>query len=153
ARSRLDLVRERQADVPAVAKKFLNGRKIARRADDQDFADARQHQRRQRIVDRRLIIHRQELLAHRPRQGRQPRPTSPRENDSFHLVPLRGRCRAASYYPILSRRQRRFWLRARRQTVPSVEAPEVDKRGRASATGAPGGLRACEAPKRWLFSA
>ena len=40
---------------------------IPRRRDDQEFADAGRHQRRERIVDHRFVVYRQQLLALRQR--------------------------------------------------------------------------------------
>ena len=60
---RLLLVAEAHARAAAVAEQLLEARQVARRGDDQDLADARQHQRRQRVIDRRLVVDGQELLA------------------------------------------------------------------------------------------
>ena len=49
---RLHRVGEPQAELRAVAEQLLDQRQVARRADDQDLADAGQHQHRQRVVDR-----------------------------------------------------------------------------------------------------
>jgi hypothetical protein len=52
-----------QAPLAAVAQQLLKARRVLRRADDQDVADARQHQGAERVVDHRLVVHRQQLLA------------------------------------------------------------------------------------------
>ena len=58
------------------------------RTDDQDIADARQHQGRERIVDHRFIINRQHLLADNLRQRIQAGPASTCQNNAFHLNSL-----------------------------------------------------------------
>ena len=57
-----------QVDAPlaAVAQQLLEARGVLRRGDDQDVADAGQHQRGQRVVDHRLVVDRQQLLGDRP---------------------------------------------------------------------------------------
>ena len=62
-------VGEVDAPVAAVAQQALEQRQVVRGGDDQDVADARQHQRRQRIVDHRLVVDRQELLADHAGRG------------------------------------------------------------------------------------
>src|SRR5207244_3530539 len=62
---RLDLVGQGQPDLAAVAEELLDARRVARRADDEDVTDAREHQHRQRIIDDRLVVDRQQLLADR----------------------------------------------------------------------------------------
>ena len=47
--------------------------KIRRRRDHEEVANAREHQRRERVVDHRLVVHGQQLLAHDERQRMQPR--------------------------------------------------------------------------------
>ena len=71
----LVLDRERKLDppLPAVAEQALELLDLFRSGDDQEFADAGQHQRRQRIVDQRLVVDRQQLLRGRQRQRIEPR--------------------------------------------------------------------------------
>jgi hypothetical protein len=47
----------------AVAQQHFEARRVLRRGNDQHVADAGQHQRAQRVVDHRLVVHRQQLLA------------------------------------------------------------------------------------------
>ena len=47
----------------AVAEQTLELRRVLRGRDDEDFADTRKHERRQRVVDHRLVVDRHELLA------------------------------------------------------------------------------------------
>ena len=47
----------------AIAEQAAELRQVVRRRDHQDVADAGQHQHRQRIVDHRLVVDRQQLLA------------------------------------------------------------------------------------------
>ena len=57
---------------------------LVRRGDHQDLADARQHERRQRVVDHRLVVDRQQLLAHRERERMQPRAGAAGQDDPLH---------------------------------------------------------------------
>jgi hypothetical protein len=84
ARGFLDRVLEPHPPVRAVAQQVLEQRHVLGRGDDQDVADPRQHQGADRIIDHRLVVDRQQLLADRPGQGVQPRAGSAGENDAFH---------------------------------------------------------------------
>ena len=68
-RRRLDLILQMQAVLAAVAQQRLKARGVRGGGNDQNVLDARQHQRRQRIVDHRLVIDGQQLLGcdHRQR--------------------------------------------------------------------------------------
>ena len=70
-----------------IAQQLLKPRRVLRRRDHQDLPNPRQHQRRQRIVDHRLVIHRQQLLGHRLRHRMQPRPRAARKNNPLHREP------------------------------------------------------------------
>ena len=59
---------------------------ILRRRDDQDVADARQHQRRQRVVDHRLVVDRQQLLGDDERQRMEAGAGPAGEEYPFHLA-------------------------------------------------------------------
>ena len=52
----------------------------------QDVADAGQHQRAERVVDHRLVVHRQQLLADRERRRMQPRAGAAGEDDAFAVA-------------------------------------------------------------------
>ena len=71
-RAGLHAVADVHAPLAAVAEQGLEARRVLRRADQQDVADAGQHQRGQRVVDHRLVVHRQQLLAQRQRGRVQP---------------------------------------------------------------------------------
>ena len=66
-------VLEREAEPRAVAQQPLERRLVVRRGDDQDLPDPGQHQHRQRVVDHRLVVDRQQLLGDRRGQRMQPR--------------------------------------------------------------------------------
>src|SRR5688500_4576941 len=83
-RLRLRLVAEAHAEVRAVPEQLLDARQIARRADDQHLADAGEHQCAERVVDRRLVVDGQELLADAARQRIQPRPRAACQDDALH---------------------------------------------------------------------
>ena len=70
--TRLLGIGERDAPAAAVSEQRLEAWSLFRRGDDQDVADAGQHQRRQRVVDHRLVVDRQQLLADRPGDRMQP---------------------------------------------------------------------------------
>ena len=52
--------------------------------DDQDLADARQHQHGERVVDHRLVVDRQQLLADDQRDRIQPRAGAAGQDDALH---------------------------------------------------------------------
>ena len=60
----------------------LKGLLFMRRIDDQDIANAGHHQRGQRIVDHRLVVHRQQLLRHDVRHRVEPRARPAGEDDA-----------------------------------------------------------------------
>ncbi len=74
-----------QAPLRAVAEEVAEHRQVARGGDDQDLADAGQHERRQRVEDHRLVVDRQHLLRHDMRHGMEPRAASARQDDAAHV--------------------------------------------------------------------
>ena len=52
-----------QAPLAAVAQQLFKARRVLRGADDEDVADARQHEGAERVVDYGLGVHRQQLLS------------------------------------------------------------------------------------------
>ena len=83
--SGLGLHRVLQVEAPAlaVAQQLLEARRVLRRADDQDLADAGQHQHAERVVDHRLVVDRHQLLADRQRGRMQPGAGASGEDDAF----------------------------------------------------------------------
>ena len=79
----LNRVANRDAQPAAVAQQPLETADVLRRRDQQDVANARQHQHRQRIVDHRLVVDGQELLADGPRDGVEPGAGAAGQNDSL----------------------------------------------------------------------
>ncbi|MNZ90986.1 hypothetical protein D3C78_1099590 [compost metagenome] len=75
------------AELATIAEKSLERADIVRRADQQDFADAGEHQYRQRVIDHRLIVDGQQLLGYAPGNGVQPGTGAAGEDDAFHEVP------------------------------------------------------------------
>ena len=55
-------VGELEAEVGAVAEQFFKEREIGGGGDDEDLANAGEHQDRQRVIDHRFIVNRHELL-------------------------------------------------------------------------------------------
>ena len=74
-----------QAQVGAVTEELLEEREIGRRGDDEDLADAGEHEDRQRVIDHRLVVDGHELLAHRDRQREETRAGAAREDDAFAI--------------------------------------------------------------------
>ena len=62
-RTRLYCIGQVNAKLRAIAKQFFKARCIIRRRNNQDILNACQHQCRQRIINHRFIINRQQLLA------------------------------------------------------------------------------------------
>src|SRR6185436_8654756 len=83
---RLRLRRPREADpeLRAVAEQALEAVLLVRRRDHQDLADARQHQRRERVVDHRLVVDGDELLRYAERDRVQARARAAGEDDALH---------------------------------------------------------------------
>ena len=82
-------VGQTHAEVGAVAQQALEVGQIRRRRDDEDVADARHHEDRQRVVDHGLVVHGQQLLAGDRGERVQARARSAREDDAFHAKPFR----------------------------------------------------------------
>ena len=83
-RARLHGMVKRKAPPAPVAEELPEVWAGPGRRDHQDVPDPGQHQYAQRVVDQRLVVHRQELLAHRARHGVEPRAFAPGENDALH---------------------------------------------------------------------
>ena len=82
----LDGIGNGHAEIRAIAKQPGIIVEIVRRGDDQDVADASQHQHRHRIIDHRLVIDRQQLLVHRQCRWMQARARAACQNNSFHCI-------------------------------------------------------------------
>ena len=80
---RLDGVGDRDPELAAVPQQPLEPADVVGRRDQQHVADAGEHQRRQRIVDHRLVVDRQELLAHRAGDGVEPRAGAAGQDDAL----------------------------------------------------------------------
>src|SRR5262245_60204233 len=66
-RTWLNFISEMQAQLRAIAEETMKLRAILWSSDDQNFADTSQHQSRERVIDHRLVIDGQQLLADRHR--------------------------------------------------------------------------------------
>ena len=73
----------RQTPLAAILEQRLEPRAIRRGCDDENLAYAGEHQGRQRVVDHRLVVDRQELLADRQGDWVEPCTSSARENIPF----------------------------------------------------------------------
>src|SRR5207253_11139244 len=69
--ARLHLVLDAEAYVAAVAEQPLKRALVLGRGNDQDVADPGEHERRERVVDHRLVVDRDELFAHREGQRKE----------------------------------------------------------------------------------
>src|SRR5206468_2271506 len=83
-RPRLHVVHDAEPELTAVAEQALKRRLVFRRRNDEDVPDAGEHQRRERVVNHRLVVDRDELLAESQGQRIEPCPRTAREDDAFH---------------------------------------------------------------------
>mgnify|MGYP000172639273 CR=1 FL=1 len=81
----LDGVLQREAPLAAVAQQLLKAWRVLRGADDEDVADARQHEGAERVVDHGLVVHRQQLLADGQGGRVQARARAAGQDDAFAL--------------------------------------------------------------------
>ena len=77
-------VGEVHAVARAVPEQALEVGQVGRRGDDQDVADARQHEGGQRVVDHGLVVDRQQLLGGHERERVQAGAGTAGEDDAFH---------------------------------------------------------------------
>lgn len=70
----------------AVPEQALEVGQVRRRGDDQDVADARQHEGGQRVVDHGLVVDRQQLLGGHERERVQAGAGPAGEDDAFHNI-------------------------------------------------------------------
>jgi hypothetical protein len=82
------------APLRAVAQQGLEQGLLVRRVDHQHLADAGEHQHAQRVVDHRLVVHRQQLLADALRDRIQARAGAAGEHDALARAhaPCPSRC-------------------------------------------------------------
>ena len=85
-RTRLLGVGQVDAVARAVPEQALEVGQVGRRGDDQDVADARQHEGGQRVVDHGLVVDRQQLLGGHERERVQARAGPAGEDDAFHNI-------------------------------------------------------------------
>ena len=83
--ARLLGVGEVHAVARAVPEQALEVGEVRRRGDDQDVADARQHECAERVVDHGLVVDRQQLLGGHERERVQARAGPAGEDDAFHI--------------------------------------------------------------------
>ena len=78
-RAGLHRIVDLHAPAAAIAEQALKGGLVHGRGDNQHLANSRQHQRAQRVIDHRFVIHRQQLFAHRLGDRVQPRAAAARQ--------------------------------------------------------------------------
>src|SRR5262249_47080572 len=127
----LDRERKLDAPLPPVAKQALELVDLLGCRDDQQLADASEHQRRQRVIDQRLVIDWQQLFRLDSVKRIGPFPPPPRQDDPLpsHSFPM---CCEPKVVSLVARRsrhlktlfagRRRFadWL-ARAPRVPAID--------------------------------
>src|SRR3546814_14235651 len=64
-RTGLYCIAETHAPTRAVPKKLLTCRDIASRGNDQNLTDPGKHRRTDRVIDNRLVVHRDQMLSYR----------------------------------------------------------------------------------------
>ncbi|MNT44703.1 hypothetical protein D3C72_1812430 [compost metagenome] len=84
-RARLHGVLDIHAPLRAIAQQLLEQGLLVRGVDDQHFTDTRQHQHAERVVDHRLVIDRQQLLADAFGDRVQARARAARQDDALAL--------------------------------------------------------------------
>ena len=72
------------AKCAAVSKQMLKPRRVLRRGDNQDLSYACQHENGQRVINHRLVVHWQQLLAGHHGQRVQPGAGAASQYDTFH---------------------------------------------------------------------
>ncbi len=77
-------IAEVDPELAAVAQQVLVLRQVLRGGNQQDVADASEHQHRNRVVGHRLVVDRQELLGYAKGDGVQTGAGASGEDDSFH---------------------------------------------------------------------
>src|SRR5215212_3398438 len=82
-------VGEIYAPLRTVAEQILEAGEVLGRGDHEYVPDPREHQSGHGVVDHRLVVDGQELLAYGPRQRVQPRPRTSCEHDPLHAGPPR----------------------------------------------------------------
>ncbi|MDT4861586.1 hypothetical protein FQZ97_961970 [compost metagenome] len=91
-RRRLHRIAELDAKLAAVPQQLTVLRQVMGGGDHQDFADASKHQHRDRVVDHRFVIDRQQLLGHPERNGVEACTRTSGEDYPFHAeAPSRSR--------------------------------------------------------------
>ena len=86
-RRRLNLIGEADAEAGAVPEQADESRLILRRRDDENLVDACQHQNRERIVDHRLVINREQLFRHSLCDRVQSGSRASCQYNAFHFAP------------------------------------------------------------------
>ncbi len=108
---------DRQSELGAVTEQPSKAVLLVRRGDDQDLADTRQHQRRDRVVDHRLVENRQQLFTDAASQRMEPRSCSSCQHYAFdHLD------RSPDRTVSLSRAKRHFAITAWFRLPEAIES-------------------------------
>src|SRR5947209_1125395 len=79
----LNRIRQLNSPSLSIAKQALELSDLFRRGDDQNFTDARQHQRSERVIDQRFVVNREQLLRSGQGQWIESRSAPPRQNNAL----------------------------------------------------------------------
>ena len=70
----------------SIAQQPLEGGLVHRGGDDQHLPNPRQHQGAEGVINHRLVVHRQQLFAHRLGDRMEPGTATPSQDDPFSLL-------------------------------------------------------------------
>src|SRR6185295_101843 len=88
-------------------------RAVARRADQENVLDSPEHQRAQGVVDHRLVVDREQLLAHGARHRIEARSCAAGKDDAFHDVSSRWTMETRRLADLPPARLQQGWCRLR----------------------------------------
>ncbi len=85
-RALLDRVGDRNSPLRDIPEQAFELGPVPRCGDDENVGDAAEHERRERIINQRLVVDWQQLLTHRARHGVQPRARASREYYTYPVL-------------------------------------------------------------------
>ena len=84
----LDGVGEIDPETGTISEQTFEARLVFRRGDDEDVADARQHEHADRIIHHRFVVHAEELFGNAPGDRVKTRARATCQNNAFHVILL-----------------------------------------------------------------
>ena len=82
----MDRVIDHEPELRSIAKQSLEGPRILRGGDDEDFPNTRLNERGERVINHRLVINGHELLRDALGNRVEPRAGTAGQDDAFHLI-------------------------------------------------------------------